>query len=61
MQAQFQAIFSSSEANIGWKEWVIANGGTSSAYHLNRFVQDLGTKSSAATWTMTATVAFSSA
>jgi hypothetical protein len=61
MQAIFQAIFSSSEANIGWKEWVIANAGTSSAYHLNRFVQDLGTKSSAATWTMTATVAFSSA
>jgi hypothetical protein len=53
----FKATFTTSQANFAWNEWCIVNrtaqtGGRA----LNRKVQSLGTKTSAATWAFTVTL-----
>ena len=65
-------LFLGSEANFTWEEWcfaigtgttvknaVLATAGGGSAVMLNRRVQNLGTKTSGAEWTLTATVTLS--
>lgn len=53
----WQADFTSGEANYAWEEWVIDNGGTA-LKTLNRKVEALGTKSTG-TWTLTGSVTIS--
>lgn len=55
---QFKATFSTAQANFAWQEWCIRNSTLSSGAGrcLNRKVQSLGTKSSAATWAFTVTI-----
>lgn len=53
----WQADFTSGEANYAWNEWVIDNG-ASAAKTLNRKVESLGTKSTG-TWTLTGSVTIS--
>jgi hypothetical protein len=53
----WQADFTSGEANYAWQEWVIDNGATA-AKTLNRKVESLGTKSTG-TWTLTGSVTIS--
>lgn len=53
----WQADFTSGEANYAWNEWVIDNGATA-AKTLNRKVESLGTKSTG-TWTLTGSVTIS--
>lgn len=53
----FRSVFTTSEANIAWNEWIIVNSTGQRA--LNRKVQSLGTKTSAAQWTFTATLTLS--
>jgi len=51
----FRSLFASGEANFAWNEWGIFNaaaGGTMMA----RKVESLGTKTSAQSWQMTATI-----
>lgn len=50
----FQSTFATTDANFAWNEWGITNG----AQYLNRKVESLGTKTSAATWRFTVTTAF---
>lgn len=51
----FLAQAGSSDANFAWEEWSIHNH-ASAGQMLVRFVQDLGTKASGATWNATAVV-----
>ena len=53
----WQADFTSGEANYAWQEWVIDNG-AAAAKTLNRKVESLGTKTTG-TWTMTGSVTIS--
>lgn len=53
----FRSVFTTAQANFAWKEWVIVNSTAQRA--LNRKVQSLGTKTSAAQWTFTATLTLS--
>jgi hypothetical protein len=53
----WQADFTSGEANYAWQEWVIDNG-AAAAKTLNRKVESLGTKSTG-TWTLTGSVTIS--
>jgi hypothetical protein len=57
--AIFQAIFTSSQANFAVKEWGIFNSTSAAKRMLNRKQQDLGTKTSAARWTVTLTLSVS--
>lgn len=53
----FQASFSTSQANVAWKELAITTGSTASqGVHLNRLVGDWGTKVNSAVWVATLTV-----
>jgi len=55
--AQFRAIYGTTEANITWNEWGLCSFAASSGGRmLNRKVQSLGAKTSAATWTFTASL-----
>lgn len=60
LNISFKATFSTSQANFAWQEWTICNStnstGANSARRLNRKVQSLGTKSTAATWAFTVTL-----
>ncbi len=56
-EVQFRMIASTSEANHAWNEWAIMNRSTGRM--LNRKVQSLGTKTSAAQWTLTVTLGLS--
>lgn len=56
-QAVFTATFATGEANFAWNEAGVANAATGQI--LNRFVQSFGTKTSAATWTLTVTLTLS--
>jgi len=66
-EVQFQSIFTTSQANFAWGEWGIFNdphstdpdGARSLGRMLNRKVEALGTKTSAAVWTFTATLGLS--
>lgn len=57
------ATFGTSEANFAWQEWCIdvgtADGTTITTPMLNRKVASLGTKTSAAAWQFTVTLAIS--
>lgn len=56
----FRSTFASGQANWAWSEWGIFNNGTNGAGRmLNRKVQALGTKTSAAAWTLTITLTLS--
>lgn len=59
----FRSVFSTAQANWAWEEWGIGNSTKSTAPYagrlLNRKVQSLGTKSTAATWTFTCTLSLS--
>jgi len=62
----FKSTFPTTEANFAWEEWcvdigtpTVADGTTVNALMLNRKVQALGTKTSAGTWALTATVTLS--
>ena len=57
--AQFRAVFSTAQANYAWNEWTIQNSTAATFRALNRKVQSLGTKTSAAQWTFTATLTLS--
>ena len=51
----FRATFGTAEANWAWQEWAVfnaASGGTA----LSRKVESLGTKTSAQSWQITATI-----
>lgn len=52
VMATFRATFSTSEANFSWAEWGIFNA-ASGGRMLNRKVEALGTKTSAASWVFT--------
>lgn len=51
----FKSTFASGEANFNWLEWGIFNA-SSTGVMLTRKQEDLGTKTSAAIWVLTATV-----
>lgn len=51
----FRATFTTSDANIAWNEWGVFNASTAGRM-LNRKVESLGTKTSAATWVLTITL-----
>lgn len=59
----FRSVFSTAQGNFAWEEWGIGNSTKSTAPYagrlLNRKVQSLGTKSTAATWTFTVTLSLS--
>jgi len=48
----FKSTFGTADANFAWQEWGIDNG----TRLLNRKVESLGTKTSAATWALTITL-----
>ncbi|MBP2704414.1 hypothetical protein JOL79_11375 [Microbispora sp. RL4-1S] len=54
----FRSTFGTSDANFAWEEWGIFNA-SSSGRMLNRKVESLGTKSSAASWVLTCTLSLS--
>lgn len=49
----FRSLFSTAQANFAWEEWAIFNA-SSSGVMLSRKVEDLGTKTSAQSWQITA-------
>lgn len=51
----FRALFGTSEANFAWQEWGVFNA-ASAGTMLNRKVESLGTKTSAQSWQITATI-----
>ncbi len=55
--AAFRSTFGTSDANWAWQEWGIFNSATAGTGRmLNRKVESLGTKTSAASWQFTATL-----
>ena len=48
----FRSVFGTSDANHAWSEWGVFNA-SAAGRMLNRKVQDLGVKTSAASWTFT--------
>jgi hypothetical protein len=56
----FQSTFATTDANFSWQEWGIFNSSTAATGRmLNRKVESLGTKTSAASWVLTVTVTIS--
>ena len=51
----FRSTFATGDANIAWQEWGLFNASTAGRM-LNRKVESLGTKTSAATWVLTITL-----
>jgi hypothetical protein len=56
----FRATFSTSEANWAWNEWAVFNAAAAGTM-LSRKVESLGTKTSAQTWQLTATLTVTTA
>lgn len=54
----FRSVFGTGDANFAWQEWGVFNASTGGRM-LNRKVESLGTKTSAATWTFTVTITLS--
>jgi hypothetical protein len=53
----FRSTFGTSDANFAWQEWGVFNSATDATGRmLNRKVESLGTKTSAATWQFTVTL-----
>lgn len=54
---QFKSTFTTSDANWAWAEWGVFNSSTAATGRmLNRKVESLGTKTSAASWAFTVTL-----
>jgi len=53
----FQATFSNEDANFDWHEWGVFNA-AAGGQMLNRVVEDMGTKTSAATWQLLVDIEF---
>lgn len=53
----FKATFDTADANWNWNEWGVFNASTEGVM-LNRKVENLGTKTSSATWVFTVTLTF---
>lgn len=51
----FRSTFATTDANYAWQEWAVFNASTAGTM-LNRVVQSLGTKTSAASWQLTVTI-----
>lgn len=51
----FRSLFGTSDANWAWNEWGVFNAG-SSGVMLSRKVESLGTKTSAQSWLLTASI-----
>lgn len=51
----YRSTFATTDANFAWQEWGIFNAAAAGRM-LNRKVESLGTKTSAATWTLTLTL-----
>lgn len=51
----FKSTFATTDANFAWQEWGIFNASTAGTM-ASRKVESLGTKTSAATWVLTATL-----
>jgi hypothetical protein len=56
----FRSLFGTSEANFAWNEWASFNA-SSGGTMLTRKVESLGTKTSAQSWQLTATITFAAA
>lgn len=56
----FRSTFGTSEANFAWEEWGVFNA-SSAGTMLTRKVESLGTKTSAQSWQMTATLTVTAA
>lgn len=52
----FKTTFSTGQANFAWQEWGIFNTTGAGGRMLNRKVESLGTKTTAATWALTITL-----
>lgn len=53
----FRSTFSTSQANFAWQEWGVFNSSSAATGRmLNRKVESLGTKTSAASWQLTVTL-----
>ncbi len=56
----FRSTFATADANFAWQEWGVFNSAThNTGRMLNRKVESLGTKTSAATWVLTITLSLS--
>jgi len=55
----WRATFDTNEANFKWSEFLVANGNTATAIHLNRKVSDQGTKVSGQQWELTLSISLS--
>lgn len=58
-QIQLKASFSTAQANYAWQEWATFNSTAATKRMLQRKQQNVGTKTSAATWTITVTLSLS--
>ncbi len=56
----FRSLFGTSDANFAWQEWGVFNA-SSSGTMFSRKVESLGTKTSAQSWQLTATVTLAAA
>lgn len=55
-----RSTFGTSEANFAWQEWGLFNGSSGNVM-ASRKVESLGTKTSAQSWQLTATITFTTA
>ena len=54
---QFRGLYATDKANFEWQEWAIGNAtSTCGGDTLNRMVESLGTKTSAQSWQLTASM-----
>jgi hypothetical protein len=51
----FRSVYATNEANFVWNEWAVFNAAAAGVM-LNRKVENLGTKTSAAVWQLTVTL-----
>jgi hypothetical protein len=56
----FRSLYGTSEANFAWQEWAIFNA-SSGGTMFSRKVESLGTKTSAQSWQLTATITLAAA
>ena len=56
----FRALYSTSQANFAWEEWGVFNASTGGTM-FSRKVESLGTKTSAQSWQLTATITLAAA
>lgn len=56
----FRSLFSTAQANFAWNEWAVFNA-SASGVMFSRKVESLGTKTSAQSWQLTATVTLAAA